>query len=470
MRRRLALLAMLAFTGALAPSAALAADSGPTPLDFTYSPQNPKVGETVTYSVVEAQPADPAVNWTYTWDVNGDGVAGSGDTATTKDWVYDNATTYKVTLFATDGTTTTKVEKNVTVDPPPPPPPPANQPPTASFKVSNTKPQVGQSITVTSTSTDPEGLPLTYLWSADGGDALIASTSSGSTTITFGTAGMWHVTLEVTDSAMQKALRRRTIVVSNAPPLPNVPPNTPSFTFSPGNPKAGDTVTLTGSATDPDGRIESIDWDFNSDGIYDATGATVQRTFQRPGDYTVTVKATDNRGDSKSSFQTIFISDPGSTTGSPPSTGSNPGTSNSGSPPTATTPGGQGQARQMARLLNPFPRIRLSGTVIGSITTIRLLTVKAPKGATVRVRCRGSGCPRSLASSVARDSSRAMRVPRFERRLRAGAKLEIYVTRKNRIGSYTRFTIRRGAAPRRYEGCVRSYPHKPVKCPDPGDG
>jgi hypothetical protein len=108
--------------------------------------------------------------------------------------------------------------------------------------------------------------------------------------------------------------------------------------------------------------------------------------------------------------------------------------------------------------------------VLGSVTTIRRLSVTAPRGATVRVRCRGRGCPRSLASSVARDSRRALRVRRFERRLRAGAKLEVYVTRKNRIGSYTRFTIRRGAAPRRFEGCVRSYPHKPVKCPDPGDG
>jgi PKD repeat protein len=467
MLRRLALLALAACASLCAPTAALAEDSGPTPLNFTISPQNPKVGETVTFTVVPATPQDPAITWTYTWDTNGDGTFGVGDTDTSKAQVYDTAGEKSVTLRADNGTDPpTVVTRNFTVEPPPPPPPPANEPPVAKFTVSNTRPQVGETINVTSESEDPEGLPLTYLWSVNGGDAQIANPSGSSTTITFATPGVWRVSLLVTDSANQTDRAGRPITVSIVPPPPNVPPNTPSFTFSPGRPKAGDTVTFSGSATDPDGRIESIDWDFDSDGIYDASGATAQRTFQRAGAHTVTVKATDNRGDFKTSFQTIFISDPGSTTGSPPSTGSNPG--NSGSPPTAN-PGGQGQAGPRVRLLNPFPRIRLSGTVLGSITTIRRLSITAPRGATVRVRCRGRGCPRSLASSVARDSRRALRVRRFERRLRAGAKLEIYVTRKGRIGSYTRFTIRRSAAPKRYEACVRSYPNKPIRCPDPGE-
>jgi PKD repeat protein len=462
MLRRLARLAVVACAALCAPAAALAEESGPTPLAFTVAPDPATVGKEVTFTVVPATPADPNVAWTYTWDTDGDPSTPPGQPGTSATRVYETAGTYKVTLYADDGSGNppAEVSRNVTVQDPPPQPPPT----TASFTIRPRQPQVGQEITLTSTST---GTGLTYLWSANGGDAYIANPSDASTIVAFGKPGTWYVTLEITDANGQKARKRRAITVSALPPPPKAPPNVPTFTYSPGTPKAGESVFFKASATDPDGStIESIDWDFNSDGVYDASGVTVQRTFPNAGDYIVTVRA-NNDGGSRTSFQTIFISDPGSTTGSPPSTGSNPG--NSGSPPTAN-PGGQGQADRTVRLLNPFPRVRLSGTVLGSVTTVRRLSITAPRGATVRVRCRGRGCPRTLASSVARDSRRALRVRRFERRLRAGARLEIYVTRKNRIGSYTRFTIRRGAAPRRFEACVRSYPHKPVKCPDPGDG
>ena len=43
----------------------------------------------------------------------------------------------------------------------------------------------------------------------------------------------------------------------------------------------------------------------------------------------------------------------------------------------------------------------------------------------------------------------------FERRLRAGTVLRIFVTRSGFIGKYTRFTVRRNMAPRRADACAR---------------
>ena len=166
-------------------------------------------------------------------------------------------------------------------------------------------------------------------------------------------------------------------------------------------------------------------------------------------------------GGRRTSFQTIFVS-------SPPAAGEILGTSNSGSPPTASTPSsGQGQPRPTtARLLSPFPIVRLRGSVVGSTARINLLSIQgAPRGAKVRVRCRGGGCPRKLVTSTARSSRTTMRLRSFERRLRAGAKLEIYITQSGRLGKYTRFEIRRNAAPRRVDRCVRSFPGKPFTCP-----
>ena len=47
-----------------------------------------------------------------------------------------------------------------------------------------------------------------------------------------------------------------------------------------------------------------------------------------------------------------------------------------------------------------------------------------------------------------------MRIRAFERSLRSGTRLVIYVMQKGRIGKYTRFTIRAGKSPARKDLCV----------------
>ena len=73
-----------------------------------------------------------------------------------------------------------------------------------------------------------------------------------------------------------------------APPVVTV-------TVSPGAPQAGEPVTFTATASDPDagGTIALIEWDFNGDGILDAQGASATNTFATGGPKRVATRVTD---------------------------------------------------------------------------------------------------------------------------------------------------------------------------------
>jgi len=69
------------------------------------------------------------------------------------------------------------------------------------------------------------------------------------------------------------------------------------FIFTPQWPKPSETVTFDASSSfDPDGQIVKYQWDFNNDGVIDATGKVVSRSFSAAGDFPVKLIVTDNDG------------------------------------------------------------------------------------------------------------------------------------------------------------------------------
>lgn len=84
----------------------------------------------------------------------------------------------------------------------------------------------------------------------------------------------------------------------------NEPPGV-GFSYTPQNPSAGTEVTFKAKATDPDGEVESFQWDFGDGGT--AEGATTTHTFEEPGSYTVSVTATDDRGATDSAQNTVEV-------------------------------------------------------------------------------------------------------------------------------------------------------------------
>jgi hypothetical protein len=134
------------------------------------------------------------------------------------------------------------------------------------------------------------------------------------------------------------------------------------------------------------------------------------------------------------------------------------------------------QAAQFSRglsLINPFPIVRLTGTIGRRGARLRRLLITMPSGASLTVRCRGRGCPfRRLnraaglgQGSPVAQAAALVRVRRLERRLlRAGTTIRIFITKPNEIGKYTRFRIRRGRSPSRVDRCLVPGAQRPLRC------
>jgi PKD repeat protein len=92
-----------------------------------------------------------------------------------------------------------------------------------------------------------------------------------------------------------------------APPPANQPPTAvfttdadPAYTERPVHFDAG-------SSTDSDGQIVKYEWDFDSDGTYDATGATATHAYQPDGTYEATLRVTDDDGATATTQRAISV-------------------------------------------------------------------------------------------------------------------------------------------------------------------
>jgi hypothetical protein len=221
---------------------------------------------------------------------------------------------------------------------------------------------------------------------------------------------------------------------------------------APAQPHAGQPVTLTvaapapapapkhddgddGEDDDKDGHDSTPQWDLDGDGEFDdGSGAVVQTTFATAGEHKVRVR----QGDAKASLE-IEVG--------PPAPASAPAQSAS------------------ARIIKPFPIVRIRGWVLRRGSRVKLLSVRAQRGSVVRVRCHGRGCPVARARAHVRSARRPVRIRAFEKHLRAGVLLQVVVTKPHEIGKYTRFLIRGGAPPERRDSCAGPLSHQPFPCP-----
>ena len=211
-----------------------------------------------------------------------------------------------------------------------------------------------------------------------------------------------------------------------------------SFGVFPSNPVSGQTVRLVSYACDPDGYLFDQVWDLDGDGLFDdAFGREVTTTFDA-GSHTVGHQASDLTGAEATSSQLVEVA---------------PGQGESLIPPPFNPP-----------LLSPSLVIRLAGRLTERGAFVRLLTVDAPVCSRATLRCRGRGCPVRRATRV--FGRRPIHFRAIERkRLRAGVQLEVLVSKRDRIGKYTRFRIRRNRAPARFDTCLRFGDQTGSACP-----
>jgi PKD repeat protein len=315
---------------------------------------------------------------------------------------------------------------------------------TADFTFEPSSPSIGEYVTFTSTSLPADGSTIIdYRWDLDGDGTLETDTGSSPTvTRSYFSPGTIQVRLQVRDDAGAKDSARHSVTIDGD--APGSPP-TASFTFSPGAPVAGQPVLFTSTSSDPDGSSLDQAWDLNGDGEFDnGAGPTALRSFATAGSYVVGLRVTDPDGKAAFYSQTIPVGGVFGTSGGP---------------------GGSA-----LRLLSPFPIVRIAGRIMKHGTRIRLLSVDAPRGAKVSVRCAGRGCPFAKQVRVADRgpaawAARQVRMRRLERLLRPGVIVKVYVTSQTAIGKYTRFRIRGGKAPARVDRCLNPGSWRPVRCP-----
>jgi PKD repeat protein len=371
----------------------------------------------------------------WSWTVNGTD-EGAGDPSTHElKYKFPSPGTYRVALTVKDADgNSASAEQTVDI---------AARAPVASFTYSPSDPVAGQPVQLdASDSSDPDGSTLSYAWETNGDDQFDEGTDPTSPvqTVTFPQAGDYTVKLRVTDASGEHSEATQTISVQAKP---DAAP-TAAFTYAPANPVVGQAVTFTSTSTDSDGTIVKYLWDVNNDGRFVEGGPTLTTTFSRAAAQTVTLKVVDDGGASATTFKTVTVSAPPVTP--PPQDKAK----------TSSTP--------LPIALNPFPIVRMRGLILRRGVAVQILSIRAPEGAVVSVRCKGHGCPVKRVRVKLQGNQHGVRIHKLERRLRVGTVIEIRITKKNSIGKYTRFVIRRNAAPSRRDLCVGPASKRPVRC------
>jgi hypothetical protein len=221
---------------------------------------------------------------------------------------------------------------------------------------------------------------------------------------------------------------------SSGTPHPSSP--VASFQWFPSAPHVGEPISLISTSTDATAQITGFAWSVAGDGVFNGGLSTLTTSFSTAGAHVVLLRVTDAGGLANTVAETIPVTLP------------------------------------VPVLMQPFPVVRIAGTENASGVRVGLLTVQAPVGAMVNVTCHGPGCParaQSVVASLGKSKSKAGMVVivfrRFERSLRAGAVMEIRVSKPGQIGKYTRFAVRHGKLPIRADTCLSPAGIKPIVCP-----
>ncbi|MFC7133314.1 PKD domain-containing protein [Salinibaculum sp. GCM10025337] len=164
----------------------------------------------------------------------------------------------------------------------------------ARFSTSPRYPKEDETVTFDASESTVAGSTITsYAWEFGDG-----TTASGETaTHSYTQNGSYAVNLTVTAADGRVANLTKTVRIYNE--APNA-----SFTYTPVNPNPGDQVDFdaTGSS-DPDGTIDSYDWDFG-DGTT-GSGEAPTHSYDSEGDYTVHLDVTDNDGATRRTSQVV---------------------------------------------------------------------------------------------------------------------------------------------------------------------
>lgn len=159
-------------------------------------------------------------------------------------------------------------------------------------------PEPDETVSFSDGSWDEDGDTLTWQW--DFGDGTTSREQNPDHDFN---TGIYTVTLMVTDPSGASSVQSEDITIDYSPEV--------SFTMVPEPPiEVGETITFTGTATDPDGSVEAIEWLLQGSTISTTyTEAEFSYTFYEPGLYLAIFTATDDLGTTSSTAWPVIVND-----------------------------------------------------------------------------------------------------------------------------------------------------------------
>ncbi|RXK48650.1 PKD domain-containing protein [Halorientalis pallida] len=251
---------------------------------LSYFPSSPAVGEQLTFDPGETTDpdGDDIFVWRYDFDDDGSYEAG-GETDRQVTHTYTSRGTKTVTLYVEDehgGSATTTVDFFV-----------GTREPSAACTVERESVRVGESLTVDATASENASVA-DFDVDGDGSYEYTGRENLGQSHV-YEEAGIYEVSVRVRNGDRTDTAFCGTVTVTS-----NQSPDA-VLDVRPSNPRAGESVTFDASgSSDPDGIIETYEWDFDGDNVDDRTTTSpqVEYSYDAAGNYVPSVTVVDDDG------------------------------------------------------------------------------------------------------------------------------------------------------------------------------
>lgn len=244
-----------------------------TPQALFSCPSQAEEGSNISFTDLSVSYPDRIIKWEWEFGDGNTMIIEDGDPNVTHSYMEDRDY-YQVnlTVYDDDGSSS-RYSRNITIN---------DRAPVADFKINNTSPREGESITFTSKSISYPDSIVNYTW--DFGDGRIAFGQEVEHIYLTDRYSPYLVTLTVTDDDGSVAVCQKEIVVENVPP-------SASFEVSNYEPFEGEELFFMDTSTSYH-QIENWTWDFGDGGK--AYGPAVSHIYESDGTYTVNLTVTDS--------------------------------------------------------------------------------------------------------------------------------------------------------------------------------